>query len=161
MGLDAQVYCDCYEKGRLREPPPRDVSLRVELDGSLGRERDNGSLEDDVAWDEWREQRACEHHGGVLLHHRLGNISLIGLLRAELQREPGDFPLLLTKVLYSGSHCGDFLPVDSVLTLQQEVEALSGLRCSTPDADRFMAGFRAQMLELIAASLSVRMPIVF
>lgn len=30
MALDAVVYCDCFEKGRLLEPPPGGVRLRVE-----------------------------------------------------------------------------------------------------------------------------------
>src|SRR5437660_3911627 len=83
MSLDACVYCDCFEKGRLREPPPVGVSLRVEPDGSLGRERDDGTLESDLAWDQWRERSACEHPGGALLRHHLGNISLIGFLRSQ------------------------------------------------------------------------------
>src|SRR5678816_451352 len=99
MGLDAFVFCDCYEKGRLRESPPTGVTLRVEPDGSLGREHDDGTLESDHAWDTWREQRACDHGGGILLRHRLGNIALVGLLRAELHREADRFPILATKVV--------------------------------------------------------------
>ncbi len=161
MSLDACVYCDCYEKGRLRERPPVGVSLRVEPDGSLGRGRDEGTLEADLAWDQWRGQLACEHPSGILLHHRLGNISLIGLLRSELQREAARFPILLTKVLYSGSHAGDYLAVQEVPALQREIEALAHFRCTTREAEGFLSDFRLQMAELAAASLSVSKPIVF
>ena len=161
MSLDACVYCDCYEKRRLREPPPVGVSSRVESDGSLGRERDDSTVEADLAWDRWRAHLACEHPGGVLLHHRLGNISLIGLLRSELHQVPLRFPILLTKVLYSGSHAGDFLSFRLVPALQTELEALADFRCSTREADGFMSDFRTQMLELVAASLSVTKPIAF
>src|SRR4051812_36603442 len=109
MSLDAIVWCDCYEKGKLREPPPPGISLVVEPDGALGYEESPAA--DFNAWCEWR-QHACEHPVGTLLHRRLGNIGEIGLLRSELQREAGRFPLLLSKVLYSGSHSGDHLPFE-------------------------------------------------
>src|SRR5258706_13110346 len=124
MGLDAFVYCDCYEKGRLREPPPSGVILCVEPDGALGREQDVGTLESDLAWDDWRERRACEHRGGILRRHRLGNISEIGLLRAELQRGAERFPILVTKVVYSGSHAGAFLQVAEIPAVQRELDLL-------------------------------------
>ncbi len=161
MGLDACVYCDCYEKGKLREPPPVGVSLRVEADGSLGRERDEGTLEADLVWDRWVEELACEHPGGALLQNYLGNISLVGLLRSELQRKASRFPILLTKGFYSGSHTGDYLTVEEVLALQRELDALADFRCSTREADASMSEFRSQMSELVAASLSVMKPIVF
>lgn len=161
MSLDGRVFCDCYEKGRLREPAPSGVILRVEPDGSLGCEGNVGSLDADLAWDEWREHLACEHSGGVLLHHRLGNISLIGLLRSELHRDVSRFPSLLTRVLYSGSHAGDFLETDVIPALQREIEALAVFKCDKLEAQVFVAQFRRQMSELVAAAISVNKPIVF
>ena len=35
MGLDAFVFCNCYEKGKLREPPPRPGLVFVTENGSL------------------------------------------------------------------------------------------------------------------------------
>jgi len=161
MGLDAFVFCDCYEKGRLREPPPGNVSIRVAEDGSLAREIDRVSLKNDLAWDWWQECLACVHVGGVLVHHRLGNISLIGSLRTELQREASRFPILLSKVVYSGSHGGDFVSIDLIPTLRNELETLRDFQCKTRESDGFMFRFRDQMLQLVAASLSVDKPIVF
>jgi hypothetical protein len=161
MGLDAFVFCDCYEKGRLREPPPPGVVLCVEPDGSLGREHDDGRLESDLAWDEWREQRACDHGGGILIRYRLGNISLVGLLRAELQREAERFPILVTKVVYSGSHAGDFLRVEEIPALQRELEFLREFRCTNGKSDRFMSEFREQMSELATTAISIGKPIAF
>src|SRR2546426_2770125 len=148
MRLDAFVFCDCYEKGRLREPPPPSVSLRVQPDGSLGRERDDGTLESDLAWDMWREERACEHGGGILIRHHIGNIALVGLLRAELQQAADPFPILVSRVVYSGSHAGDFLPVETIPALQRELESLREFRCSTQEAASFMSEFRIKMSEL-------------
>ena len=59
---------------------------------------------------------------GILLHHRIGNLAQVGLLRRELERETPTFPLLLMKVLYSGTHAGNLVfalraqPVDNSVT---------------------------------------------
>lgn len=161
MSLDAFVFCDCYERGRLRTPPPVGVSIKVESDGGLERQDGDWTLEDDLAWDRWREQLACEHPWGRLLHHRLGNISLIGSLRSELRSQSSRFPILLHKVLFSGSHAGDHLPLDLLPALQRELEGLAGFKCSTRKTRAFLSEFQRQMSELVAASLLVNKPIVF
>jgi hypothetical protein len=161
MGLDAFVYCDCYEKGLLREPPPAGVTLCVEPDGLLGRVQTDTSLEADMEWDQWRSMRACKHEGGILLSHRLGNISLIGLLRNELQEHADTFPILVHKVLYSGSHTGDFLPADQIPALQHELDLLATFKCKSRESDKFVAQFREQMAELAATAQSINKPIAF
>jgi hypothetical protein len=161
MGLDAYIYCDCYEKGRLLEPPPGGISLRVEANGELARERDDGTLESDLAFDRWQAKRACGHARGILLHHRLGNIALIGLLRTELQREPSRFPILLAQVVYSGSHGGDFLALETIPLLQRELESLKEFKGRTQEADNFMSKSRGQLSELATTALSIGKPIAF
>ena len=161
MGLDAVVYCDCYEKGRVRTPPPDGAVPRVAPDGSLGCDSEHLPSDAVLAFDQWRTFSACEHKQGVLLHHRLGNISLIGLMRSELQRESSRFPILLTQVLCSGTHAGDYLAVETIPALQREVELLADFRCSTREADQYMMQFRAQMSELAATAISVSKPIAF
>lgn len=113
-----------------------------------------------LRFDEWRYS-ACEHPNGVLLHHRLGNISLIGLLRSELQREASRFPILLGRVVYSGTHGGDYIPFEMVPKLQAELDGLNTFKCSEKESEVYIFEFRRQMLELVAASLSVQKPIVF
>lgn len=161
MGLDAHVCCDCFERGRLREPPPAGLFLRVDPDGSLACQHEPSSLEAGLAWDAWRDHRACEHPRGVLLHHRLGNIALIARLADELAREAGRFPILLNQVLYSGTHTGDFLSVETMPNLQQELQALAGFKCREPEAAAFLAQFRAQMWDLANAAMAVGKPIAF
>src|SRR5689334_19584624 len=145
MGLDACVYCNCYEKGVMRTPPPNGVRLCVEPNGALECESEKMSFDAVRAFDQWQAFSACQHKRGVLLHHRLGNISLIGSLRSELQAESSRFPVLLTKVIYSGSHAGDFLALDAISVLQQELEALGHFQCSTAESAEFMTRFGAQM----------------
>ena len=161
MGLNASVYCDCYEKGRLRTRPPDGVSLYVASNGALECDSEHMPFDAVLAFGKWQAFSACEHKRSILLHHRLGNIALIALLRSEFQREPGRFPILLTKVIYSGTHACDYLTSETVPALQRELELLADFRCSTREADEFMAQFRAQMLELATTALSVAKPIAF
>jgi hypothetical protein len=161
MGLDACVYCDCYEKGRLRTLPLDGVSLYVTPYGALECDSKHMSIDAVLAFDQWQAFSACEHEESVLLHHYLGNISLVALLRSELQREPSRFPVLLTKVVYSGAHCGDYLTFETIPPLQRELESLADFECSTREADEFMAQFRTQMSELATTALSVAKPIAF
>lgn len=84
MGLDATVYCNCFERGLLKEPPPCS-SIFVSDDGSLDcRSEDLNTL---LAFDEWSDNRACAHRRGILVQHRIGNIAQVGLIRSELQRD--------------------------------------------------------------------------
>jgi hypothetical protein len=159
MGLDALVYCDCFEKAHLREPPPPGCTLALASDGSLLCGSD--ALEVQMAFDRWRYERACTHEDGVLVHHHIGNAALVSSLRSELQRTPELFPLILSKVLYSGIHCGDFIAPANVPWLLPEVAALANVHCGETDMEDFMRGFENQMLELVECALRVGKPIAF
>ena len=186
MGLDACVYCDCLEKGRLGKPLPNDVTLKIEADGCLSLERNGETIwEDGPDWNDF----TCEHERRQLIHHRLGNIALVALLRWELNREAFVYPILLGKVVYNGIHAGDYLRLDQIPQLQVELQRLATFRCvgnapksfyisrflpdffpfclwkkdysTAEEADRFMQNFRNQMLELADAALRVGKPISF
>jgi hypothetical protein len=183
MGLDACVYCDCLEKGRLRNPLPKNISIKVEKDGYPVVVRNGEEIWADHPG---ASDYACEHERRQLLHHRLGNISLVGLLRAELSREASGFPLILQKVVYNGTHAGDWLGLEQIPQLQVELERLGGFKCvgnappaflsrflwskfrmgryhytSAKEANAYMQNFRTQMIELVEAALTVRKPISF
>lgn len=159
MGLDATVYCNCFESGRLKEPPPNSSLVYVAPDGSLDcRSEDLDVL---LAFDTWFRESACEHKDGVLQYHYIGNIGLVGLLREELKRESEKFPILLEKIVYSGSHTGDYLSLADVSDLQVELKALAGFVASNEKMQSYIEGFRLQMQELIRAALSVGKPISF
>jgi hypothetical protein len=159
MGLDAVVYCDCFETCRLQEPPPPGCQLGLAEDGSLlcG----SNELHVQLAFDQWRYERACTHENGVLVHHRIGNIALVAALRAELRRKPDKFPLILSKVLYNGTHCGDFIAAQEVPSLGPEVSALAEVHCGEPDMQEFVRQFELQMSELVACAIRVGKPIAF
>jgi hypothetical protein len=158
MGLDATVYCDCMERGRLRTPPRPE--WQVYIDESGARFPKTSGLEEDLAFDRWNVT-ACSHEDGVLLHHWLGNMSAVGLIRATLADLQETFPLILSKVVHSGTHCGDHLPTGSLPQLAVEVQALSSVRPAKPLAAEWLRDFEKKMTELLAAANSVGKPISF
>jgi hypothetical protein len=87
MGLNAAVYCNCYETGRLRTPPPKSASVYVAEDGGLAC-RD---VEHFAEFDEWLESDACEHKRREALCHYIGNLALVAFLRAELGKSADAF----------------------------------------------------------------------
>ena len=187
MGLDACVYCDCLEKKRLRKPLPGDVTLKIEADGYPSLERNGATIweEDGPDWNDF----ACEHERRQLIHHRLGNIALVALLRWELKREVSLYPILLGKVVYNGIHAGDYLGLEQFSQLQVELQRLATFRCvgdapqsfsisrflpnffpftlwkqhysTAAESNRFMQNFRNQMLELVDAASRIGKPISF
>jgi hypothetical protein len=164
MGLDACVYCNCFERDLLREPPPYPELLRLADDGAP--EIRSDSLAKDLAHDEWEARGPCPHPGFVLVQHRIGNIALVGLLRAEITRlaemHSLNLPILRDKVVYSGSHSGDWLSLEDVRALESEVGQLRGV-CSTLSDDKrsYVFQFLDQLSDLISASQSVHKPVSF
>ncbi len=158
MGLDATVYCDCFECGRLRTPPLPQWNVYVDSSGARFSRTEN--LDKDLACDQWNTT-ACEHKNGVLLHRYLGNITRVGLVRESLSGHAASFPIILGKVVYSGTHAGDFLSVDQVESLRPELDALTEVRPGNERQAQCVCDFEEQLKELVAASLQVRKPISF
>lgn len=163
MGLDATVYCNCFETGKFRGLPPHHAEVRVKKDGSLAcyfHDIEN-NLDKEINCDKWLHDESCEHEGNTLLHHYIGNISIVGLLRFELSRAAELFPLLLNKVVYNGVHCGDWLTVEEVAKLGDELKLLENFKGSDKQADLYLKHFHKQMTELSDAALQVQKPISF
>ena len=69
--------------------------------------------------------------------------------------------MLLSRVLYNGVHCGDFIPVAEVPRFLAEVEALTSLHFRDGELESWIREFESRMRDLSGASLAVRKPIVF
>jgi hypothetical protein len=159
MGLDAVVFCDCFERDRLRESPPPGCKLSVSPDGSLLCGSDDLNVQ--LAFDQWQLSRACPHELGVLLHYYIGNVALVTVLRDALGRQAERFPMLLSKVLHSATHCGDFLTVEEVEGLRPEVVTLTELLCEDPETSDLVREFAAHMAELVECALGIGKPLAF
>jgi len=106
-------------------------------------------------------QEACEHEG-YLVSEFLGNITRIKNVRdflKGLQGEPGPkFPVLLKKVVYDGTHTGDWVPIKQSPALLKEVNLV------LQSSDILTQGekeFFESMKRLCEASIQTGNPIVF
>src|SRR5262245_362460 len=108
MGLNATIYCNCYKIGKTKCQPPHPELVETDSDGGIY----IVTPDDDkyFEFENWKTN-ACEHSDMVFVHYRLGNISSIGHAKNFIERltiEKGHtFPILLNKVIFSGSHAGD------------------------------------------------------
>lgn len=161
MGLDACVFCDCYEMGKVNVPPPQPelVFVNPETGQVLLHCGEPGA--DERLFDEWLAS-ACEHGPiGQLVAHYLGNTARISLLRTLFESTPERFPTLLAKVVYSGIHAGDALSLADVEQVAQEISTIRTLYCDKDSQEAILRKFERQMTELVRAARKVRKPIVF
>ena len=69
--------------------------------------------------------------------------------------------MILSRVIYSGVHCGDFIPTTDVNYLVFELKALATHHNADPEIERFLRSFEEQLRELVTASLRTGKPLVF
>jgi hypothetical protein len=157
MGIDATVYCDCFEQKRIRVPAQfKNVALQAE--GYIALE--NGNQEQWKEFDKWRKT-ACPHVDGILKQIRIGNSDLIGFLEGYVQKHFPDSPLLLSRVISSGTHTGDFIPPDHLEDLKQELNRLDAGQLQSKQERYHVIEFKESMGSIIQAALSTKKPIVF
>jgi len=158
MGLDATVYCNCYKTGKIKTPPPHQELVEFENDGEISiiTDDDNKYFE----FEDWKKN-ACEHTDMKLIHYRLGNISAIGHVKSLIEnisvKKEYSFPVLMGKVIYSGSHAGDHLDLPDVAILITELNIAKEETTGDPLTQETINN----LLDLCEKALSVENPIVF
>jgi hypothetical protein len=159
MSLDGFVHCTCVRDGKAK---PHPFPQRLTFDKDTGEPILSGdpTEEELEAHDAWCTE-SCQH-GGYLLSLFLGNITRIQHLRAflrGLQGKPGPrFPLLLEKVIYNGTHTGDWIPREESPALLKEVETVLLSRDILSDSEK---EFFENMKQLCEASVETGNPILF
>jgi hypothetical protein len=86
---------------------------------------------------------------------RVGNVARVGLLRDLAFRALGSQSVVASKVLYSGTHCGDSINVADLDPLARELQVLA----DSPDSE--MQTFAREMGDLVRAASKDETPIVF
>src|SRR5262249_39513892 len=109
MGLDAIVY-----RGKANLPFDPD-SVGAVLDESTGEYYfPNPALESVREREFPRETR-------IAAKKRLGNMSVVAALRQEIEQVLDCQSLIVSKVLFSGTHAGDTISLDSIPALENEL----------------------------------------
>ena len=88
---------------------------------------------------------------------RIGNVAEVGVLRDEVARSTGTSGFIVTKILYSATHSGDTIPVESLPALSEELTLLRGSANQSSELRQFVGSFE----ELVRAAETERNPIVF
>ena len=156
MGLDAVVYCRCYEDGKLRALPP--TECRIDRSGAL--EATTSDIEEQGRVYLWRTD-ACEHKDGVLIHRYLGNVAMIAFIRRKLESASDRFSLLLSRVVYDGIHAGDYVDASLIARLAVEVDAISAVASEDLEEERHLETFQRQLRELVEVARDFGKPIAF
>lgn len=91
------------------------------------------------------------------LHIRLGNVSEVAILRSELTRLPFKARIIGEKVLYSGSHSGDFITLIEMNSLQNEIKTLRKAKKTSREFQTFLDSLEA----LVQAAITENNPIAF
>jgi hypothetical protein len=159
MSLDGYVRCTCIREGKLKKPHPFPALLTWD-------ESNAPSLSGDPSEEEWEAhdqwvQNSCEHEG-FLVSEFLGNITRIQNVREflrGLQGNPGPkFPILLKKVVYDGTHTGDWVPIKQSPALLKEVNLVLGSSDILTQGEK---EFFESMKRLCEASIATGNPIMF
>jgi hypothetical protein len=155
MGLDASVHCNCVKEGKA-PPHPFPQLLAFDETGEPTLKSDGDiDLKLWLKHDKWYRD-SCPH-SGYLVEKHLGNIALVAYVRGFLEdNSPNSFPLLLERVVYSGTHSGDWVAASEVPQLLTETRRLQGLT-----SDPVIIQFTNDVIELAEASIATGNPIVF
>ena len=140
MGLDAAVY---RNRKHLKLGPDEKAAQLVPETGEVYFGSDEISRK-------YRDQRHAAER-------RLGNITEIAELREQITRLRGPESVIVQKVLRSGTHSGDSIPLDSIPALSAELNSIRNSREQSPELRRFVTSLE----ELIRAAKNEGNPIVF
>jgi len=155
MGLDASVRCNCIKEGKARPHPfPELLAFDKTGEPTLKGDRET-NLKLWLKHEKWYRD-SCPH-AGYLVEKRLGNMTSVAYVRGFLENHsPNSFPLFLERVVYSGTHSGDWVTASDVPQLLTETRRLQGLT-----SDPLILQFTNDVVELAEASIATGNPIVF
>ena len=91
----------------------------------------------------------------------LGNAGQVARFRDALWGKRNLFPVLLGKVIYSGTHCGDHLSLHNVAKLRTELDRLKSIQTGDKDLDKELQVLRRKLEKLVHAALRINKPIAF
>ena len=155
MGLSAWVHCNCVKEGKA-PPHPFPELLAFDETGEPTLKGDgNINLKLWLKHDKWY-RNSCPH-SGYLVEKRPGNMAAVAYVRGFLEdNSPNTFPLLLERVVYSGTHTGDWIAASEVPQLLTETRRMQGSA-----RDPVLIQFTNDLIELAEASIATGNPIVF
>jgi len=167
MGLDATVYKN--KRHFLTEAGELDTDLLCDEEtGQVYPKEETNPKTGEIHPREEAFRKYPDRHAYIAKHVRIGNVAAIGQLKYALLciGVPKD-SVMQSKVLYSGSHCGDMLVAEDIEKLDKELDSIDSLlsmnrnKLEEQEDEKWIVGFREDMKELIRAAREEGNPIVF
>jgi hypothetical protein len=157
MKLQAYVFCNCYEQGRLKRQPQNPKIVAVLPNGDLGYYR--ATREQHAAFVAWRSH-ACRHPEGVVTGGQLCYRLPREVLHRAMSPHSRAFPIFIRKVLGCKPHTrNSHLTLKQVEKLQVELARLKNFHLADRKLDRELRCFYGQMRQLVRAALKFHKPI--
>jgi hypothetical protein len=162
MSVEMAVYCDCVETGQLTIPHPYPDYLYIEEAGCPELRPADSTIAD--AHHNWLQSKPCQHDGFFPVLHgwNIYGMAVLRDIMKTLTRDPAtEYPTIWSRVIYSGTICGDILYPKDVAALKVEIDYLEyyGLSELHPDEKVAFIRFLEQLNEQVTASQSVGKPI--
>ncbi|MCR9249461.1 MAG: hypothetical protein NXI20_03525 [bacterium] len=122
MGYDAYVSCNCYRNNKLLSDPPYKEHVYQDEDGVWLDLDWETNKEKHSEFDDWLENKACEHSGMAVLWCRLANISGMGAFRSLIADLGNARYPILSEFLPTSN--GGILPANLVEGMKLELNQL-------------------------------------
>jgi hypothetical protein len=160
--LQVFVFCDCYEQGRLKCPPPNPKLVKPLANGDLTI-RAKATPEQHADFVAWRTN-ACRHPEGVVFGGNLAFRLPLKQLHQALSPHRRAFPLLVGRILECKPCTGtSHLTLKQVGRLQAELARLKSFRFpegkSSRVLDRNLRCLHRRVGELVRAAQKIAKPI--
>jgi hypothetical protein len=143
VGLDAVVY---VHKDNLP------LNIREDLPST-----DNETGE--VYFEDAKLARKYPKKVFTAIYKNLGNVAMIADLRSKISPAIGPDSILVSKVLYSGSHSGDIIGLSDLGHLESEINVVRDKTSTIKSAA--LRNFLGDLTDLIITAKTQRNPIVF
>ena len=155
--LQAYVFCDCYERSRLKHLPPNPEIVTVLPNGDLG--YINATRKQHADFVAWRSH-ACRHPEGVVTGGELGQKLSRKVLHRAMSPHKRAFPLFVQKMLGCKPHTrNSHLTTKQVEKLQSELVRLKDFYLPEPKLDQELRWYYGQMKQLVRAATKIHKPI--
>jgi hypothetical protein len=157
MKLQAYVFCGCYERGRVKRPPPDPEIVSLHLNGDNFCFRPTPAQ--NQAYEAWR-LNACRHKYGTVTGGELGHRLPHEVLYRAMLPHHRTFPIFVRKVLGCKPQTRfSHLTLKQVKQLQIELVRIKNFHLADRKCDNEMQYYRGQMKQLVRAALKFQQPI--
>lgn len=95
----------------------------------------------------------------IIIEKKLGNISRINMLNDEFRKLLKNNSIILSKILYNGSHCGDVIKINDFEILKNEINLVKKNIFQSTKIE--IISFLDTLLEVIKIAERYNKPIVF